>query len=118
MRPASSMVTVALPFFMAPILQRQPVRDLDQEHVVRGGGGDGAEVAAKAEGAGGDDVGAILVPGDVQRGAGAELPAHHGAAAHAAEVEVGIAEGVREGDVVGAAGASQRVVVMIVAGGD
>src|SRR5205814_271348 len=87
MRPASSMVTVALPFFTAAILQRQPVRHLDQEHVMRRGGGDGAEVAAEAERAGGGDVGAVLVPGDVQRGAGAELPAHHGAAADAAEVE-------------------------------
>src|SRR5689334_12961280 len=118
MRPASSIVTVALPFFTAAILQRQPVRHLHQEHVVRRGGRYGAEVAADAERADGGDVGAVLVPGQVQRRSGAELPAHDGASAHAAEVEVGVAEGVGVGHVVGAAGTDQGVIVVVVAGGD
>ena len=53
--------------------------------------GGAAEVAAELEIAGADGVGAVLVPDDIERRSGAELPARDGAGADAAEVEVGIA---------------------------
>ena len=81
-------------------------------------GGDGAQVAAETEVADRRDVGAVLVPDDVQRGAGTELPAHDGAAADAAEVEVGIGRPAACTAEVARPRRDERVVVVIVAGGD
>ena len=50
----------------------------------------GPQVAAEAEVADRRDLGPILVPHHVGRGAGAELPARHRASAHAPEIKVGL----------------------------
>src|SRR5689334_7972380 len=74
-------------------LNRQPIRELHQKHVIRRRVRKRREVAAELEVSLGDDVGSVFAPDDVHGGAGTELPAGYGAAADAAEVEVGVAEG-------------------------
>jgi len=66
--------------------------------------GDGPQIASETEVADGGGIGAVFVPDYVQRRAGAELPADDGAAADAAEIEIGIADRAGERRVIARSG--------------
>src|SRR5260370_38444207 len=73
-----------------PLSHRQPIRPLHQKHILRRGVADGGEIATEAEVAEWLGLSAVLVPDQIERRAGAELPSRHGAGADAAEIEVGV----------------------------
>src|ERR1051326_6721294 len=114
---SSDISTPRLAIFAKRALHRQPVRDLQQEHVSRRSVSQRGEIAAETEVAAADRVGAVLVPDEIHRRSRLELPPHDGAPAKAAEVEVGIAVVLRR-HVVRGARTRERDEVAIRAGGD
>src|SRR5690606_35816703 len=73
-------------------LQPEPVRRLDEEHVLDGGAEHLPQLLPDPEPVVVREVGPLLLPHEKERRAGAPLPAEDGVAAEGAEVEVAVLE--------------------------